>query len=81
MQPSIPQIYHLIAYLCQMPAQTAQELLRNPTDPFYRQTPTFGRMESDVIPETVRRSAGRSITPTEGNYVIDRPPYNTRHRA
>lgn len=63
-----------------MPAQTAQELLRNPADPFYRQTPAFARMDSDVIPETVRRSAGHSIKPSEGNYIIDRPPRNTSHR-
>jgi hypothetical protein len=73
-------IYRMIAYLG-MPNRTAHDLMRTPTNPIYGGqiavvTPTV----SDVIPETVRRSAG-TMTPVEGNYVIDRPPRNSGHRG
>lgn len=74
-------LYKIIAYFLSIPKDTARELQRNPADPFYRSAPKLALVESDVIPETVRRGAGQSKTPTEGSYVIDRPPRNTSHRG
>lgn len=71
-------LLHLLPYFI-MPSTIARDLRANPVDPFAPTQPRLSLSESNIIPETVRRSGVRSSTPSEGGYVIDRPPRNTGH--
>jgi hypothetical protein len=75
------KLYSIIAYILGMPKDTARELARTPANPIYgRRIDVVTPITSDVVPETVRSSAGMGMR-LEGNYTTTYRSRNSGHRG